>query len=424
MISILGAGAIGQLLAHKLTDASIDCQLIVRNETNYSNDWQFITDDNTSSERSFNITSTDDRSQLDIIAVTVKSPQLESALLGIKHRLTPHSQVVLFQNGMGHESIASTLLAPENVFFASNTHGAFKLDKQSIRYAGEGQLLIGSLEDNVKQAPHWFECFEETNLAAQWSNDIPSVLYRKLLVNAVINPLTALYQCKNGDLLTPSKKQRLLELVQENSNFAESIQLTFESSFKELVINVIEATADNYNSMYQDVNAGVTTEIEAINGYLLDEMSKHNFQGNHNRELWSDFHISFPPLRKKAQERAKQFDTMQYQVTQQAGTERPFTGTYNVHSETGDYSCACCDSHLFDDKGKFDSHCGWPSFDRAKNNKAIAYRQDNAHNMSRTEILCAQCGSHLGHVFEDGPTETRVRFCVNSASLNFSGTTE
>ncbi|WP_370515712.1 peptide-methionine (R)-S-oxide reductase MsrB [Kangiella sp. HZ709] len=129
--------------------------------------------------------------------------------------------------------------------------------------------------------------------------------------------------------------------------------------------------------------------------------------------------MSYPPLKTQGIAKAKTFDQLQYSITQNAGTERPFTGTYNQHHDTGDYLCACCDSVLFDDKGKFDSGCGWPSFDKAINNKAIAYRDDISHGMHRTEILCAQCGSHLGHVFDDGPTETGVRYCVNSASLDF-----
>ncbi|WP_251359193.1 peptide-methionine (R)-S-oxide reductase MsrB [Kangiella sp. TOML190] len=422
MISILGAGAIGQLLAHKLTDASIDCQFIVRDRANYSNDWQLLAGEQSIS-RQIGQSKATDSDVLNLVAVCVKAPQLQQALQSIAHRLDDKSQLILFQNGMGHEAIAEQFVAKDHIYFASNTHGAFvntssnHQSSQTVTYAGVGSIELGALKPQA--APAWFELLKQAELNAHWHQNITHILWQKLLINAVINPLTALYQCKNGELLSPDKKPRLLALIQENQGFAKQIQLSFSKALKDLVIRVIENTADNFNSMYQDVNKGIATEINAINGYLLDQMAQAGFKAPHNWQLWSDFHISYPPQKAKAVERAKGFDPLQYQVTQQAGTERPFTGTYNQHSETGDYLCACCDSILFDNQGKFDSHCGWPSFDKAKNNKAIAYRDDLSHGMSRTEILCAQCGSHLGHVFDDGPTETGLRFCVNSVSLNF-----
>ena len=171
--------------------------------------------------------------------------------------------------------------------------------------------------------------------------------------------------------------------------------------------------------MLQDVLKCSMTEINAINGYLLDIASLHNLSTPHNWKLWSDFHIVYPPLKPLAQEKIKALDAATFHVTQQHGTEPPFSGSYNLHHEQGTYHCVCCESPLFTDDSKFDSGCGWPSFDRAQDNKAIAYKSDDSHGMSRTEILCAQCGSHLGHIFDDGPTETGQRFCVNSVSLQF-----
>ena len=117
-------------------------------------------------------------------------------------------------------------------------------------------------------------------------------------------------------------------------------------------------------------------------------------------------------------------DPMQYYVLRQKGTERPFTGTYNKHYKEGVYTCAACQQELFDSDSKFDSGTGWPSFDSGISNKAVGVYQDNTLGMSRTEIVCTRCGGHLGHVFEDGPTDTGLRFCVNSASLGFVPETE
>lgn len=126
-------------------------------------------------------------------------------------------------------------------------------------------------------------------------------------------------------------------------------------------------------------------------------------------------------VQKSEQEWKSVLTEKQYNVLRQAGTERPFTGEYNLHFEEGMYHCAGCNAPLFDSESKFDSHCGWPSFDKALNKKTVVEILDTSHGMIRTEIRCATCGGHLGHVFPDGPTETGMRYCINSAALKFEG---
>jgi len=109
----------------------------------------------------------------------------------------------------------------------------------------------------------------------------------------------------------------------------------------------------------------------------------------------------------------------QYRIAREGGTEAPFTGKYYQHDETGTYCCVCCDAALFHTRQKYDSGSGWPSYWAPFDDTAIRNVSDHSHGMLRTETRCAQCDAHLGHVFEDGPPPTGLRYCINSASLSF-----
>ena len=114
----------------------------------------------------------------------------------------------------------------------------------------------------------------------------------------------------------------------------------------------------------------------------------------------------------------------EYAVLRNKGTERAFTGEYWDVFDDGTYHCRGCGEPLFTSESKFDSGCGWPSFDRALSQEAVAEARDTSHGMIRTEILCKNCGGHLGHVFPDGPTDTGLRYCVNSLSVRLEPDTD
>jgi len=114
----------------------------------------------------------------------------------------------------------------------------------------------------------------------------------------------------------------------------------------------------------------------------------------------------------------------QYNVCRNKDTERPFTGKYYDCKEKGVYKCSCCGNELFDSDTKFESGTGWPSFNKPINEENVKCESDNSSGMVRTEVMCKNCGAHLGHVFDDGPQPTKLRYCINSISLDLDKKTE
>ncbi len=141
-----------------------------------------------------------------------------------------------------------------------------------------------------------------------------------------------------------------------------------------------------------------------------------------NNQPTSDFHSDSDttklPLNNEEWKKILPADV--YAIAREKGTERAFTGKYYEHKEVGTYYCAACGHPLFTSNGKFESNCGWPSFFEPITKGSILYAPDNSYGMKRTEVMCGRCKSHLGHVFDDGPPPTGLRYCINSVILDFS----
>tara|TARA_B110000967_G_scaffold207064_1_gene255421 strand:- start:7603 stop:8136 length:534 start_codon:yes stop_codon:yes gene_type:complete len=163
-----------------------------------------------------------------------------------------------------------------------------------------------------------------------------------------------------------------------------------------------------------------------ITAISMPAFGQKNLKSSENKEKMNI--VTFKTLKKQLQPMTKksltekewksQLTEKEYHILREKGTEAPHTGKYNLHFEKGTYRCKGCNTALFDSETKFDAHCGWPSFDKAIDG-TITYVKDASLGRVRTEIICTHCEGHLGHVFEDGPTETGLRYCVNSASIKF-----
>jgi peptide-methionine (R)-S-oxide reductase len=160
-------------------------------------------------------------------------------------------------------------------------------------------------------------------------------------------------------------------------------------------------------SLWIYFNHADSTTLAKINNFSKPDSTKHNGENMSDKVIKSD------------EEWKEELSPEEYRILREKGTERAFTGKYWDNKDLGTYICAGCGKELFESDTKFDSGCGWPSYFEPIDSARIIYKDDSSYGMKRTEVMCAKCDGHLGHVFDDGPPPTGLRYCINSGSMKF-----
>ncbi|WGV99709.1 2-dehydropantoate 2-reductase [Vibrio sp. YMD68] len=281
-IVVLGPGAIGALWASHLNKSGHNVSLWSRRSCP---NMSIQLDDNHS--QTYLNQHSHALNNADLLLVTVKSWQVQEALeplLGSIHR----DCIILFMhNGMGAVDPLRAQLDAHPVLLATTTHGALKLSDTKVSHTGQGATQIGPYNHRGQQCQFMTDVLNHSLPNVTWNDNITAALWQKLAINCAINPLTAIEQCKNGQLAGEHHQQRLNAIIEEVAQViqAEGISL-YSETLSSTVTTVIQATADNYSSMRQDVFYQRKTEIDFITGYLIDKAAQHRITTPENDKLY------------------------------------------------------------------------------------------------------------------------------------------
>ncbi|MDE1462829.1 ketopantoate reductase family protein [Spartinivicinus poritis] len=271
---ILGAGAMGCLLASQLARQQQPVKLIVKRASTPS---QAIHYQQTDLHFSCKVPVVDHcalHHHINKLIVTTKAYDALPAVQSIAHLLTADAQVILLQNGLGSQQVIANTLPNQQIAVGSVTHGCFLTKPFQVVHAGLGQITIGELSPQLNNAKPrcQFQQFAQLPLNIHWTTTPLTTLWEKVAINGAINGLTALYQCKNGELWQhQGLRQQVIALCLETEAILKQLQIPLSDQLVTLVKRVILQTADNYSSTLQDVKAGKATELSYINGYIIDK---------------------------------------------------------------------------------------------------------------------------------------------------------
>ena len=223
----------------------------------------------------------------EVVLVTVKAFQVEAAIQAFKAHLNPDTAVVIMHNGMGSQQTVSALLPENPIIYATTSQAAFRPSENDVRHTGLGPTLLGGINPQAADYQALGQLFDDALPPCTWQDDINQPLWRKLAINCAINPLTALHNCKNGELARSEFNRELTGICQEVAEVmsAEGHPIT-GTELRQQVDTVINATADNFSSMNQDVCHQRQTEIDYISGYLIARAATHNISVPYNQRLW------------------------------------------------------------------------------------------------------------------------------------------
>ncbi|KIP98612.1 MULTISPECIES: putative 2-dehydropantoate 2-reductase [Pseudomonas] len=273
---VLGAGSLGSLWAARLSRAGVPVQLILRDERRLASYRQTgaltLVEGDHASQHVIPARSLADDTPIERLLLACKAYDAANAIERVAHRLAPGAEVILLQNGLGSQDEVLERLPGRRCLFASSTEGAFRDGDWRVVFAGQGHTWIGDPADIT--APSWLIDLQRSRIAHTWSPDILARLWRKLALNCAINPLTVLHGCRNGELAGYREDVdglcAELEVLLRGCGQAEAAE-----HLQADVWRVIEATAANYSSMYQDVAGGRRTEVSYLLGYACTAGDRH-----------------------------------------------------------------------------------------------------------------------------------------------------
>ena len=274
--SIVGRGAIGLLAASRLQLAGFDVTLWLRQPQSCSVEFD-----------GHQLTFQPAVAPLSAVLIPVKSYAVTEAIQALLPALAPDAQLILSHNGMGSiEQVKPMLAAGHGLWFLTTTHGALK-QPDAVQHTGTGSSTLAALNDAAKvKQQQVLQAMDVALGPVNFTDNIQPALWQKLAINAVINPLTALYNCRNGELATQKYHQHIEALVTEVCKVAAACGYPMSAhSTLQTVLRVISSTAQNFSSMQQDLAHGRRTEIDAITGYVVQQAAHHNISVPHNQAL-------------------------------------------------------------------------------------------------------------------------------------------
>lgn len=282
---ILGAGAIGCLYAHALQRSGCDVTLVLRRGADARSLPLVVERDGTSSELPVNAITPDTPARISHLLITTKAYDVRGAVAGVAHLLGDNCVVLLLVNGMGLAEELRKDWPRLDIYCGTTTEGAYAVAARHIVHAGRGETRIG--RQGQREPAPWFKAWAHAIEPCVWDPDIATALWSKLAVNCVINPLTALHACRNGELAErPGLASQVDALCGEVTAISRAAGFnTVASSLEATVAAVIAGTAHNRSSMLQDVLNGRPTEIDYITGYLLQVADRYRIDAPHNRAL-------------------------------------------------------------------------------------------------------------------------------------------